>query len=147
MPSKPEPGMVGWEAQKEKLLVMVVLDDDIGKLVTSRAGEAFFRAFVVENRGTGVMECRLRFRYTDHDSWFTITPKGDKSRAEQVADFEEGMHHVVLTAMEMLAGVKPPEKIVKSYYVPDDEGDPQKTVNWLLANDLMHITKIEEMSE
>jgi hypothetical protein len=47
------PGNVGWMSNEEKLLALIVLDDAVAARLTDRGGEAFFRAFIVQNRKTG----------------------------------------------------------------------------------------------
>ena len=138
---------VGWESSKQKLLVLVTLDDDVAVALSSNAGEGFFRAFIVEDRKTGEITCNFRFRYKNGDSWYTIGKQRATSRAEVVAELQEGIEKVITEAIMRLSGLKPPKNIMHSYYVPDDGGDPEKTLQWLLEKDLVRIAKIEENAE
>jgi hypothetical protein len=137
-------GPVGWDINNQKLLVLMVLDDEVGKAVTrDTAGEAFFRAFIVEDRTTQEISCNFRFRYAKGDSWYSIGPRPHASRAERVADLEEGMRFVLRTALgsliEAVADSEVPDNIIASYFPPDDEGDGMNTVAWLMEKDLMRV--------
>jgi|SRR5215831_16007919 len=129
---------MSWNTDEEKMLCLIVLDDDIGQAISPIAGDAFFRAFILENRKTGVVSCKFRFRYKDHDSWYEITPGSPKSRAERVTELQEGMEKVISQTLARRIGIpKFPPNLLVSHFPPDDEGDPQKTIEWLLAKDLI----------
>jgi hypothetical protein len=141
---KEHDGPVGWHSNNQKLIVLMVLDDEVGKAVTlDTAGEAFFRAFIVEDRTTQEISCNFRFRYAKGDSWYSIGPRPHSSRAERVADLEEGMRFVLRTALgklvEDVGGLEVPDNIITSYFPPDDEGDGMKTIAWLIEKDLMRV--------
>lgn len=57
-----EDAPVGWCGETEKLLTLVTLNDSLGPTFSDRAGEAFFRAFIVECRATHALKMRMRWR-------------------------------------------------------------------------------------
>jgi hypothetical protein len=131
----------GWIANKQKLICLMALNDEVAQAMSSKAGEAFFRAFIVEERDSGNISCKFRYRYTDGGSWYTIELKDEeqkKSRAERVAKFQETMEEMILKALEHFGGVKPPRAVFTSHFPPDDGGDWQKTIDWLVKEDLIH---------
>lgn len=139
----------GWIANEQKLICMIVLDDVVGQIMSrGTGGEAFFRAFVTEDRKTGAIEAKLRFRYKDRDSWYSLNPKSDgKSRIELIAGIQEGIESVIRKAVSMFSdNVEVPKDALHSYFPPDDEGDGFKTIRWLEEQDLVNVTevKIEE---
>lgn len=137
---------VGWLCQKQKLIAMIVLDDSVGNMLTDHANTPFFRGFVVEERNTGAISVRMRFRYRTGDKWYSLQPDLQPdflslSRVEKIAVLTESVEWSVLTALEMMVGgkVKPPKCIVKSFFPPDDGGDWKKTIDWLVAEDLIEV--------
>jgi hypothetical protein len=135
---------IGWVIHEERLICLMVLDDEVGQLASDIAGEAFFRAFVVENRKTGRVHCKFRFRYDQEhgDSWYHLDPREEdrgKSRAQMVSLYTETVEMFLLLAIEKLFGRKPPKGILTSHFPPDDEGDGTRTLNWLVAEDLVQV--------
>jgi hypothetical protein len=128
------PERAGWHANEERLLALVVLADHVGDELSSRAGEAFLRAFIVQNRSTGLIGMRFRFRYSDHDSWFAIFPK---EQTDAFRSLREGIAHVVLTAAATMGLACSPLDVM-SFEPPDDEGDFRRTIAWLAERDLIH---------
>jgi hypothetical protein len=138
---------VGWMMNEQKLIALVILHDDLASCLSHIAGEAFFRAFIVEDRKTGEISCNLRFRYQGgKDSWFTIQSRaGGAHRAQRVAELEEGITSVLRDALKAFAGgVEAPAEATRSFFPPDDAGDPQKTIDWLLERDLITV-KVSEI--
>lgn len=149
----PEPDTIdepaaGFDTRRHKLLCLIALDDDIASAFSSKAGTAFFRAFIVQERATGDVYMNQRFRYNDGDSWCRIglSPERQKlSRAERVAFLQEGIERVLQTGLGMLAEAPPPAGVVHSFFPPDPDGDPQNTLQWLIQQDLVEIQKIERI--
>ena len=54
---------MSWDTHKEKLLCHMVLDDGFAKGLSPIAGSAFWRAFIVQDRKTGVISCKMRWKY------------------------------------------------------------------------------------
>ena len=137
---------VGFNLGTQKLLCLMVLNDELAAAIVDKAGEAFWRAFIVEDRATGDIHARQRFRYVGHDSWshLKLTAEQQKrSRAERVALLQEGLERVQRGAFTMLTkGMKPPKDMVLSFFPPDDEGDGTNTAKWLLDQDLIRQTHL-----
>jgi hypothetical protein len=142
---------VGFNLDTQKLLCLMLLDDELATVLSEKAGEAFWRAFIVEDRATGKIQARQRFRYVDHDSWahINLNPEQQKkSRAERLAFLQEGLERVQREAFTLLTkGLKPPENMVRSFFPPDDEGDGTNTIKWLMEQDLIHEPRVVSVDE
>jgi hypothetical protein len=137
-------GATGFNDVTQKLLCLITLDDRIGAALSDRAGTAFFRAFVVEDRKTGDVSARHRFRYTHGDSWYAVTLSPEKqklSRDEKVGYLAERIESFMQQGCEKLAGMKPPKKMMERFYPPEPE-DGGKTIQWLIEQDLVEVTSI-----
>jgi hypothetical protein len=141
----------GFDLTTQKLLCLVVLDDKIGSVLSNKAGEAFFRAFIVEDRVTGHISMNMRYRYTDGDSWSRVVPDAEKqkwSRAERVAYLQEGLEEILRTALNLFAGgASVPKNAVRCFYPPCPDGDPQLTLDYLLEQDLIYVAKVEPIGK
>jgi len=148
---KPDLDRVGWVMPDEKLLCLMALSDEIAAKVTNKAGEAFFRAFIVENRQTGIVKCKMRYRYADGDTWYTLQLKDEEqknSRAEKVTKIQEGIEGTIRKALTVFSGgIEPPKEVFGCFYPPDDGGDYEKTLSWLISMDLVGEPKHEEIEE
>ncbi len=137
-------GPVGWNANKEKLLTLVVLSDARAEHLSPMVGEAFFRAFIVQDRLSGEVGLNFRFRYKDgKDSWFSAKPKDGHTPQEQARELREAMAEILLTAASAM-GVSMSPLDIEYFDPPDDEGEWERTVQWLLDRDLVHPPKIVE---
>jgi hypothetical protein len=67
-------GHVGWMSNEEKLLALIVPDDEVASRLTDCGGEGFFRAFIVQNRATGQIMMRHRFRFSVREDLEVIEP-------------------------------------------------------------------------
>jgi hypothetical protein len=133
----------GWNANQEKLLALILVDDGRAKELSVLAGEAFFRAFIVEDRQSGRIRITFRFRYSDgHDSWFHVDPK--EQNAATFRELREAITAVVMMATEQM-GLSLSPLDVKCFQPPDDGGDWERTVQWLLENDLVHPPRVESI--
>jgi hypothetical protein len=124
---------VGWVGRKQKLLCLMTLDDAAVELSTE---SPFFRAFIVEDRTTLHISANMRFRDDDHVRWYSVKLKEEeqqkKSRAEKVARIQEGLEQVLTESLRHFAnGVPSQNERINCHYPPDDEGDWQKTADWL----------------
>jgi hypothetical protein len=132
---------VGWNANEEKLLALVVLDDARAARLNAKHGakhgEAFFRAFIVQHRRTGAVEMRFRFRYRDRDVWYKAGPASDA--ATTLAEYLDGIQHALREAAEWMGETLEPGDITP-FYPPDDEGDWERTIGWLQERDLIQVT-------
>ncbi len=130
----------GWNANEQKLLALIAVSDARALELSSEAGEAFFRAFIVEDRITGVVSMNFRLRYRGgKDSWYRITAKPGVSRADAFRDFREGIIQMAMDACEGLGVSLAPDEI-QCFEPPDDQGDWMKTLQWLLRRDLAEAT-------
>jgi hypothetical protein len=131
---------VGWNSPEEKLLSHIVLDDNIALRFSDRAGPAFFRGFIVQNRQTGQIQLNMRYRYVDRRSWYQITsPLPNATVQDQVAELKAGIKFVLETAAEKM-GIKIDHDIVLYFDPPDDGGYPNRTIMWLEERDLIEFT-------
>jgi hypothetical protein len=141
---EPDDNTTGWNMNTQKLHCMVVLSDVVGQKLSHKAGEAFFRAFVVEDRETGEVWCKQRFRYTHGDSWFVMKAGTDTkklSRDEQVRYFANAVATTMRHGCSVMAGgATVPEGVVECFYPPDPESSA-KTLEWLKAQDLLQEAK------
>lgn len=133
---------VGFDMSKEKLLCLMALDDSFAEQVTDRAGEAFWRAFIVENRKTGAITANHRFRYKNGDHWYTLTPREQKGMATRDS-LIESLRKVIGTALLQFTGFEG-NRLIHCHYPPDDGGDTEHTLRWLIEKDLVFVSKIEE---
>jgi len=144
--SNPE-GNTGFNSETQKLHCLITLNDEVGKALSSKAGETFFRAFVTEERDDGEITARFRFRYRDGDSWFQIRlgPEHRKlSVKEQVEHIVKGItEKTLLAGLQMVAGgVAVPGRVVACHYPPEPD-DAKKTVDWLFAQGLVEVKYFE----
>lgn len=136
---------VGFDLNTQRLHCLIALNDNLALKLSSKAGEAFFRAFIVEDRDTGVVRCTFRFRYTDEDSWFKFKLDKDKAalplkeKIEYLADAVEGV--LRLGSEIFTKGAAPPTEAVVRWYPPEPD-DGQKTFDWLIAQDLISIRQV-----
>lgn len=142
-----EDDCVGFNLETQKLHCLVLLDDDIGKALSSKAGTAFFRAFIVEDRHTGEILTNMRYRYTGHDSWFRMRVGPDRqhlSGDERVQYLAGAVEKSLRTSLANLSGgvPSPPEAVLR-FYPPHPE-DSQNTIDWLLQQDLVEIVNWKE---
>jgi hypothetical protein len=160
-PNKPqEPdvdeNMVGFNLPKENLRCLVVLSDAIAEAVSDRAGNAFWRGFIVEDRESGEVWAKSRFRYKDHDSWMHIhlNPEQRKLPVKgQVQHIANSFEKVLRGGLAMLAGTAKgleealrndngvPKGLVTCHYPPEPE-DPNATLDWLIAQDLVEVKQV-----
>jgi hypothetical protein len=136
---------MSWNANTEKLLCLVLLDDKYAPRLSDRAGQAFARAFIVEDRASGEIRMMFRFRYKDPDerSWYEARPD-QKKGIEAVEFLRHAIQDVWVTATAMLGGRRLPDDAVKAFYPPDDGGDPGRTIIWLEMQDLVEIAEATE---
>ena len=119
---------MGWEANAEKLLCLVVLADDWGARLSPHAGETFFRAFIVRDRATGAAAMHFRWRYRDGDQWCHVAPD---RQDEATAMALEGAIESVVREASRLMGIDLPEKAMRFFRPPDDQGDFTRTICWM----------------
>lgn len=140
--SEPE---AGWNSNKERLLCMMVLDDDLAPALSPLAGPAFWRAFIVQNRKTGEVLVKFRFKYKNGErSWYAVTAKDKQNAEAEATRLRCGLEDVLRLALRAVPLDIDPERVdhaVQCFYPPDDEGDPGKTIIWLEQRDLIEITK------
>ena len=141
---------VGFALDTQKLLCLIGLNDQLASLL-GMPGEAFFRAFIVQERATGEILMNMRFRYADGDSWGQVkldTERQKLSRAERVAYLQESMERILRQALSLTAPGSPvPKDAVVCHYPPPPDGEPQETLDWLIAEDLVRVTAIERTED
>lgn len=135
---------MSFNLNEEKMLCLMVLDDSLAKRLSEKAGHAYWRAFILENRTTHRVYAQYRFRYEDDErSWFQIQPREQESLEVAIARLRCGLEDVIRTGLAVF-GVEASmiENAIHCYYPPDDQGDPLKTIVWLEEQDLVEI-KVE----
>jgi hypothetical protein len=136
---------VGINFNTQNLRCLIVLNDRLARVLSDKAGNAYFRAFVVEDRKTGEVFCKQRFRYVDSDAWSQMRLGAGKEHftlGERVEYFANGVEKVLRTGLAMMAGGnEAPEEAVVRFYPPKPE-DHEATMDWLFAQDLIEATKI-----
>jgi hypothetical protein len=131
-----------WDANKEKLRCLLILHDSFAPLLSVRAGAAFFRAFIVEDRQTGDVSMKARWKYRDPEERNWIQAKTKNRGDVAVSEFVSGLRSVIQEASERMGQPLPPEAL-KAFYPPDDAGDPASTIIWLEMQDIVEITRVE----
>ncbi len=124
------------DLNENRLLCFIVVDDAVAKEISSQAGEAFLRGFVLQNRKTGKVWACYRFRYDDERrNWYRLDPHPEKKLQGAQSELEVG----IAKAFRLAARAQTGRDIeVSSFYPPDDHGDPIKTLDWLRKMDLIH---------
>jgi hypothetical protein len=129
-----------WDSNKEKLLCMMLVDDKYSGLLSPNAGDAFFRAFIVEDRKTKDVIIKFRFKYKNGKrNWYEATHKTLKGK-EAMEYFRSGMELTLIEGTEAF-GLPVPDDFVQCFYPPDDEGDAMKTIEWLVEKDLIEVER------
>lgn len=132
---------MSWNVNEEKLLCLMLLDDNLAPLMSSDAGPAYFRAFIVENRKTGEVALKLRFRYKRGPRMWTKFAHKELRGAEAMKEFHAGVVNMLTYAAQGI-GRELPASAIKSFYPPDDQGDAGKTIIWLEMQDLIEIESV-----
>jgi len=136
----------------EKLLCMLALSDTIADKLGMPA-DAFWRGFVVQDRQSGEIRARHRFKYSDtKKNWHEIrsSSKGKALSKEELVDsLKHGLSIVMAFAavhfevnLDELDG-----EIVQEFYPPDDNGDVQATLDWLVQQDLVEIKAVMKVGD
>jgi hypothetical protein len=135
----------GFNMETQKLHCLIVLQDSVAKKLSEKAGDAFWRGFITEDRATGEVMAKYRFRYMDGDSWVRIRLNPEKQQwpiSDRVEHLAQSMEQVLRLGMEMMSGGhKPPEDIVVCFYPPEPD-DSKKTLEWLIAQDLIEVKSV-----
>lgn len=127
-----------WDTRKQKLRCFMTIDDRLGEHF-GHAGVAYWRAFILEDRATGEVFGLYRFKHKDGSrNWIRLTPHGQGQAAAET--LRCGLEDVINTAA---SSVGLPYR-AECFYPPDDEGDPQKTIDWLLKYDLIHQPRLAD---
>lgn len=135
---------MSWDIEKEKLLCHMVLDDRLAPLLSVKAGDAFWRAFIVKNRETGHIKAKLRWNYKDKGrSWTEIDLK--EQNDEVFKKLHSGLEKCMVESTSRFLSPELAKEAIKSYYPPDDGGDGMKTVLWLQEQDLLGPVRIEDV--
>jgi hypothetical protein len=135
----------GFAPHLQKLHCLIVLNDELAPYLSNKAGDAFFRAFITEERATGDVMCKFRFRYKDGDQWYHHTLQDRqqllslKEKVEYLANgIDDKMLRVTLQVLSK-SHMEPPKDAVLRYYPPNPD-DGKETLDWLVAQNLLHVT-------
>lgn len=140
----PSEGATGWNASEERLLCLVVLQDRYATYLSDQAGDAFFRAFIVQDRPAGRARMRFRFRYKTGTNWFGIEGSQEWNAAHALQEFKDGIESIMRSAADAMGRPLPANAIV-FFEPPDDHGDLEHTIKWLLERDLIEIKEVIEV--
>jgi hypothetical protein len=126
-----------WNSNEEKLLCLMVLDDGaVERMLGPGIAAAYWRGFIVQNRETGVIYCKSRFKHANGDrNWYQVTP--EIQNASTMQDLREKFEATFRLAIDITGGDA--EKAILCFYPPDDYGDGAKTIIWLEQQDLIEI--------
>lgn len=144
-------GKTGFNMNTQKLHCLLVLQDSIGAVLSDNAGNAFLRGFITEDRESGEIMAKYRFRYKDGDAWYSIHLDSEKQKLpvkERVEHLATGMETVFRMGIELMAGGSSPapKDAIVCFYPPEPD-DAEKTFDWLIAQDLVEVTKIYKDGE
>lgn len=134
----------GFNMDTQKLHCLIVLNDQIAEVLSSNAGKAFWRAFITEDRESGEVTAKFRYRYKDSDSWARLLLDPEKQLlpvAERVEYLAMHMKRLLQAAVEIMVNSPAPEGVVAFFYPPEPD-DAQKTLEWLVAQGLVEIAKV-----
>lgn len=122
----------------EKLHVLIVTDDSESVVLLGAAVSAYFRAFIVQDRATGKVALKYRFKKLDGKrTWYVFVNENP--------DVEIAVNQFVDIVREMLVDGAKTFAIpmqVEVYRVPEDireHADSRKVMEWLLEKDLVTI--------
>jgi hypothetical protein len=102
-----------------------------------------FRGFIVEERATGKIAMKWRFRYANPDerSWLAVST--EKGGSEAVEYLRDGIADVLVKSALMF-GHKLDKDRVMAFFPPDDGGYVRSTLGWLEMNDLIEIEVVSK---
>jgi hypothetical protein len=131
-----------FDLSKEKLRCLIVLDDVVAGRLSCKAGPAYWRAFITEDRTTHRVHAEFRFKYDNGEkNWFRSQPKVQISPEATIEELRCGMEDIMKKGFKVFGiDAAAPENAIQCYYPPDDGGDPMKTIIWLEQQDLIEVT-------
>lgn len=131
-----------FDLAKEKMRCLMVLDDVVAGRLSCKAGPAYWRAFITEDRTTHLVHAEFRFKYDDGErNWFRNQPKVQISPEAAIEKLRCEMEDIMKTSFEVFGiDAAATENAIQCYYPPDDGGDPMKTIIWLEQQDLVEVT-------
>ena len=129
----------------------MLLDDSFAQKLSVKAAPAFWRAFIVQNRKTGIISAKMRWNYIGKGrSWIEVEPSSQGNPEQMLEHLRCSLEDIIKTAL-IVFGVDQhdAENAIHCFYPPDDGGDPAKTIIWLEQHDLIEVRaeKIEPESE
>lgn len=87
---------MSFDLNKQKMRCLLVLDDALAHHLSSTAGPAYWRGFVLEDRNTHEISALFRFCYEGGErSWFEIRPRGQKDADAAVEELCRGLMGVI----------------------------------------------------
>jgi hypothetical protein len=135
------------DTSKEKLLAMIVLPDESALIVFGEPVQGgHLRGFVLEDRKTGEVYAEYRQKYPNgHKHWYEIRPKPGMAKKEAEEYLISGLKTVATLSIQMYPRIvdgKSESKLeAQAFVVPEDcREDGDKTLQWLLEQDLVEIT-------
>lgn len=134
-----------FDPNKEKLLCMQTLDDDLAAEL-GLPTNAFWRGFIVQDRESKRISGRYRFKYDQGEPhWYELKRSLDNP-SFTVEELVKGVGMAVtvmakIAAQAMNVDISDRE-IFECHYPPDDNGDVNATLSWLLQQDLVEVTAI-----
>lgn len=127
----------------------MLLGDQYSSLLSNKAGEAFFRAFIVMERESGDIVMKFRFKYSDGErSWMQVRKKRGSypTVMAAVAELKDGMRKVLLESAKVMGKHLPDDAIVCFDPPPEirDSANVLDVVTWMQAKDLIDVRLEEE---
>jgi len=128
----------------ERLLCMMALDDNLAAEL-EMPPNAWWRGFVVKNRETGLISARYRMKYDNRPpNWYELQANADNPHTME--KLVEGLEGAITTMVTMAAKAMGKNiegrQIIECWYPPDDKGDVQATLDWLIQQDLIEIKAV-----
>ena len=139
---------------KEKLLCYMELNDHIAEKL-GLPPNAWWRGFVIEDRATGTVFARYRMKYDGGERhWYEIKSEDGKNEASKEVTMKalvKGLEMCVGFLVEktgQLIGLNVDrQEAIRSWYPPDDNGDTNATIDWLIQQDLIEIKAVGKHSD
>jgi len=131
-----------FDLAKEKMRCLMVLDDVVAGRLSCKAGPAYWRAFIMEDRTTHLVHAKFRFKYDNGKrDWCWKQPKVQTSPEAATEELRCVLEDIMKKGFGVFGIDKTAaENAIQCYYPPDDGGDPMKTLIWLDQQNLVDIT-------
>lgn len=131
---------MGFDLGKEKILCLIVVDDEVSKTMRGQFIPAYLRAFILQNRESGKIYATYRFKQADGSrKWVELYEDG------KTADgYREAIEAIFRFTMKA-SGYEGDEPV--SCFYPPENLSPMESLKWMEKMDLIEVTKVEKVPE